>query len=204
MRLVSRAVHPLLVCLAFAIVAQASPCCPPQAMPTEPILEVLVPDTAAGRWYACRGVAEEDLEMIVSLNVMATSETWAEPPNYPIDVMRETLYEMIADEKLPDMAMIPRELAQEISDRCYIYDLEAFRCWLPTPYVYDGAIDGVILPWACDLVVVFFEPGDQVCLGLSLLSHPVISALIPPEGCCQWPPEPPEPVCPCCINPCDP
>ncbi len=196
MRLISRAVHPLLVCLAVAVVVQASPCWTPPALPTSPILEVLVPDTVADRWYACRGVAEEDLDLIISLNVMPTFLTWADPPRHPDEVMREALYEMIAEEALPDMAMIPRELAGEIADRCYVYELDAFGCWISWPFLRRGAIAGAILPWACDLVVVFFEPGAQIDLGLSLLSHPAIAAVRPPKGCCDWPVVSPEPPCP--------
>jgi len=204
MRPVSRVVTLILVSLSLSLslAVGASDCCVPQIRPTLPILEVLVPDTAAERWYACRGVAEEDLGIIISLNVMATTQEWAEPPTYPIEIMRATIYEMIREETLPDVAMLPRELAREISDRCYIYDLEGYACWINSPFYHDGVIDGVILPWASDLVVVFFEPGEHVSLGLSLLSHPVLYALRPPSGCCEWPPAPPEPPCPC--NPCGP
>jgi len=198
MRLVSRAVHPLLVCVALALVVQASPCCDPPTLPSTPVLRVLVPDTAAGRWYYCRGVAEEDLGVVIALSVMPTSQEWAEPPRHPIEIMREVVYDMIAEDSLPDMAMLPRELAQEISDRCYVYDLDVYRCWVEHPFLHDGVIDGVILPWASDLVLVFFEPGEHVLLGLSLLSHPVLASMRPPSGCCDWPPTPKEPEPFCC------
>lgn len=198
MRLVLRAVFSVLVCLTIALAVYAVPvCCPPVAE-TLPVLRVLVPDTAADRWYLCRNVAEEDLGAIIALNVMPTSETWATPPHHPIDMIREVLYEMIADEDLPDMAMIPLDLAREISDRCYVYDLDAYACWIERPFHYDGTIDGVVLPWASGLVLVFFEPGDHVFLGLSLLSHPVLSSLRPPTGCCEWPRLALEPEPSCC------
>jgi len=195
MRLVSRAVPPLLVCLALAIAAQATPCCVNPASPTMPTLRVLVPDYVAERWYACRRVAEEDLGITIALNVMPTTEEGVRPPLYPIDVMREAIYQMIDEDNLPDMAMIPRDLAREISDRCYVYDLDAFECALRAPFYYDGAVDGIALPWATGLVIVFFEPGKNVVMGLSLISHPVIASQRLPEGCCDWPPPPPEPVC---------
>lgn len=198
MRLVSRAVHPLLVCLAFAVVVQAAPCCVAPAPLATPILSVLIPESVSDRWYACRGVAEEDLGVIISLRMMPIAEAWAAPPNYPIDVMREVLYEMIDEDDLPDMAMIPRELAREISDRCYVYDLDAFECWIAAPFFHNGAIDGVVLPWASDLVAVFFEPGENVLLGLSLLSHPTFASLRSPDACCDWPAPEPEPESPCC------
>ena len=200
MRLVSRVVHPLLVCLALAVVVQAAPCCIYPAPPSLPVLRVLVPDFAADRWYACKGVAVEDLGIILALSVMPTSEEWATPPNYPEDMMRDILYYLIAEDDLPDIAMIPRELAGEISDRCYIYDLNADECWIQRPFRHDGVVDGIVLPWASDLALVFFEPGKQVQLGLSLLRHPVLASLRPPEGCCDWP-DPPEPVTVCCPYP---
>jgi hypothetical protein len=198
MRLVSRAVHPLLVCLLLAVAVHAAPpCCPVTIMPSEPVLSVLVPDYAAERWYACRGVAEEDLGITIALNVMPTEVAWSEPASYPIDVMRAVLDEMIREDDLPDMAMLPHELAREISDRCYVYDLDLYACYIQWPFLYEG-VDGVILPWESGLAVVFFEPGRHVELGLALLSHPVIGALLPPEGCCVWPPEPEEPECVYC------
>ena len=197
MRLVCRTVYPILVCLVLAVVVQANPCCVAPPVTYAPSLRVLVPDSAAERWYACRRVAEEDLGLTIVLDVMPTLEEGTLPPLHPIDVMREIVFRMIDDETLPDMAMLPRELAREISDRCYVYDLDAYACWLGAPFYYDGAIDGIELPWSAGLVVVFFEPGRSVELGLALLTHPVIASLRPPEGCCNWPPPPPEPVCPC-------
>jgi hypothetical protein len=197
MRLVWRAVAVVLVFMSVALSVSAIPICQPAMPSIGPVLRILVPDTASDRWYLCRSVAEEDVGVTIALNVMPTVQEGVTPPHYPIDVMREVIYEMIANEDLPDMAMIPLDLAREISDRCYIYDLDAYSCWVQRPFRYDGAIDGVILPWASDLVLVFFEPGDQVILGLALLSHPVLASMRPPAGCCGWPrPEPePEPFC---------
>jgi len=197
MRLVSRVVHPILVCLVLAVAAQATPCCPPAVPAGPPTIRVLIPNSVAERWYACRSVAEEDLGVTIVLDVMPTTEEGRSPSPHPIDVMREVLNQMIDEENLPDMAMLPRELAREISDRCYVHDLGEFECWLTAPFYHDGAVDGIALPWASDLVVVFFEPGEKVILGLELLRHPVIAYKRPPEGCCDWPPPPPEPVCPC-------
>jgi len=198
LRLASRTVYPILVALLlFSLASQAAPCCTyePQ-MPF--MLSVLVPDEVAGRWYACRDAVENDLGILISLRVMPTTVQWAEPPNYPIDVMRNVLDELIREDNLPDIAMLPYDLAREISDRCFVYDLDAYACYISWPFLYEG-IDGVILPWASDLAVVFFEPGTHVQLGLAALSHPAIGSLRPPEGCCTWP-EPEEPDCPC--NPC--
>jgi len=197
MRLVSRAVIPAIVLVATSLVLAATSVCQQPVLSTEPVVRILVPDSAADRWYLCRGVAEADVGVTIALNVMPTTEDGVTPPHHPIDVMREVIYEMIADENLPDIAMLPIELAREISDRCYIYDLDAYSCWVERPFRHYGAIDGVYLPWASGLVAVFFEPGEHVLLGLALLSHPVLSALQPPAGCCEWPrPEPePEPFC---------
>jgi len=197
MRLVLRAVFPILVLLLAAVGANATRICSPPVPVSEPVLRVLVPDTAADRWYLCRGVAETDVGVIVALNVMPTDEAGVTPPHHPIDVMREVIYEMIENENLPDMAMLPLELAREISDRCYIYDLDAYACWISNPFRHYGVIDGVYLPWASGLVAVFFEPGEHVALGLALLSHPVLADRRPPAGCCEWPrPAPvPEPYC---------
>jgi len=201
MRLVWRAVALAVVCLLFTLAAGAIPVCQPPMLSMGPVLRILVPDTAADRWYLCRGVAEEDLGVTIALNVMPTVEEGVTPPHYPIDVMREVIYGMIADENLPDMAMIPLDLAREISDRCYIYDLDAYACWIERPFRYEGVIDGVILPWASGLVLVFFEPGDHVVLGLSLASHPVLASMRPPTGCCDWPRPEPEPEPYCCPQP---
>jgi len=198
MRLAWRTVYPILVALTlFSLAVQAAPCC--SCTPQMPfLLSILVPDEAAGRWYACRESVEADLGISISLRVMPTSVEWAEPPNHPIDVMREVLDELIREGNVPDMAMLPYDLAREISDRCFVYDLDAYACYITWPFLYEG-IDGVVLPWASDLAVVFFEPGTHVQLGLTVLSHPAIGSLRPPADCCDWP-EPVEPDCLC--NPC--
>ena len=198
MRLVWRIVYPIVVVLLLSTLAvHANPCC--SYTPQMPfLLSVLVPDDVAGRWYACREAVEADLDISISLRVMPTSVEWSEPPHYTIDVLRNVLNELIREDNLPDMAMLPFELAREVEDRCHVYDLDAYACYITWPFVYEG-IDGVILPWASDLAVVFFEPGINVKLGLAVLSHPAIGSLVPPDDCCDWP-EPAEPDCPC--NPC--
>jgi hypothetical protein len=148
----------------------------PPVSPDE-FLRVLVPDDRLEKWHECRGQLEQDLGIFIVLDVVPTTRLDVLPRPSPTAVIREVLNGMIDEGSLPDAAMIPRELARELSDRCYTFSLDAYEDRIPRPFRHDSSIEGVCLPWALDLVVVFFEPGKKVDAGLAVVNHPCLTSV---------------------------